>query len=66
GASKDETGFYTHPTIADLWGPSGQGNLFKPGTLTGNFNAVQGPHPYAYDATYVHPQPTVGFAWNPR
>jgi len=66
GASKDETGFYTHPTISDLWGPSGEGNLFKPGTLTGNFNAVQGPHPYAYDATYVHPQPTVGFAWNPR
>jgi hypothetical protein len=66
GASTDETGFYTHPSISDLWGPSGQGNLFKPGTLTGNFNAVEGPHPQAYAPTYVHPEPTVGFAWNPR
>ena len=66
GASTDETGFYTHPTISDLWGPSGQGNLFKPGTLSGNFNAVEGPHPQAYAPTYVHPEPTVGFAWNPR
>jgi hypothetical protein len=66
GASKDETGFYTHPTIADLWGPSGVGNIFQPGTLTGDQNPVEGPHAYAYAPTYVHPEPTVGFAWNPR
>lgn len=66
GASKDETGFYTHPTIEDLWGPSGVGNIFKPGVLTGDMNPVEGPHPYAYAATYVHPEPNFGFAWNPQ
>lgn len=66
GASKDETGFYTHPSISDLWGPSGQGNIFKPGTLSGNFNAVETPAAEAYAPTYVHPEPVVGFAWNPR
>jgi hypothetical protein len=66
GASKDETGFYTHPTIGALWGPSGVGNIFQPGTLTGDMNPVEGPHAEAYAPTYVHPEPTVGFAWNPR
>lgn len=66
GASTDQTGFYTRPTESDLWGPSGQGNIFKPGTLTGNFNAIEGPHAQAYAPTYVHPQPTLGFAWNPH
>ncbi len=42
------------------------GNIFKPGTLTGNFNAVEAPQAQSYAPTYVHPEPTVGFAWNPR
>src|SRR5581483_3747060 len=66
GASTDETGFYTHPSISDLWGPSGEGNLFKPGTLTGNYNAIEAPSAQSYAPTYIHPEPTVGFAWNPR
>jgi len=66
GASKDETGFYTHPTISALWGPSGVGNLFQPGVLTGDQNPVEGPHAEAYAPTYVHPEPTAGFAWNPH
>ncbi len=66
GASKDETGYYTHPDIANLWGPSGVGNIFQPGTLTGVQDPVEGPHAEAYAPTYVHPEPTVGFAWNPR
>ena len=66
GASTDETGFYTHPTIPDLWGPSGVGNIFKPGTLTGNMNPVEGPAAQSYAPTYVHPEPTIGFAWNPH
>jgi hypothetical protein len=65
GASKDETGFYTNPDIANLWGPSGVGNIFKPGTLTGIQNPVEGPRSVSYAPTYVHPEPTVGFAWNP-
>jgi hypothetical protein len=66
GASKDETGYYTHPSVADLWGPSGVGNIFKPGVLTGDQNPVEGPEAESYSPTYVHPEPTVGFAWNPR
>ncbi len=66
GASKDETGFYTHPSIAALWGPSGVGNLFKPGTLTGEQNPVERASPEAYAPTYVHPEPNIGFAWNPH
>lgn len=66
GASKDETGYYTHPDIPNLWGPSGVGNIFQPGVLTGVQNPVEGPHAESYAPTYVHPEPTVGFAWNPR
>jgi hypothetical protein len=66
GASKDETGFYTHPDIPNLWGPTPVGAIFQPGNLGGVQNPLQGPHAEAYAPTYVHPEPTVGFAWNPR
>ena len=66
GASKDETGFYTHPTVADLWGPTGVGDIFQPGTLTGDANPVEGPGAESYSPTYVHPEPNAGFAWNPQ
>src|SRR5262249_27242953 len=66
GASKDETGFYTPPTIADLWGPTAVGALFKPGTLGGDPNPVEGPAAQSYSPTYVHPEPNVGIAWSPR
>jgi hypothetical protein len=66
GASKDETGYYTNPTLTALWGPSGVGNIFQPGVLTGDQNPVEGPRAESYAPTYVHPEPTVGFAWNPR
>jgi hypothetical protein len=66
GASKDETGFYTHPTVADLWGPTKVGALFQPGTLGGNPNPVEGPASESYSPTYVHPEPNIGFAWNPQ
>lgn len=66
GASKDETGFYTHPTVADLWGPTGVGQIFQPGMLNGNQNPSEGPQAESYGPTYVHPEPNVGFAWNPQ
>jgi hypothetical protein len=66
GASQDETGFYTHPTVPDLWGPTPVGAIFQPGNLGGVQDPVEGPHAFAYAPTYVHPEPTVGFAWNPR
>jgi len=66
GASTDETGFYTHPSVKDLWGPTGVGDIFNPGSLTGDPNPVEGPGAQAYSPTYVHPEPNVGFAWNPQ
>jgi hypothetical protein len=66
GASKDETGFYTHPTLANLWGPTAVGDLFDPGVLNGVQNPVEGPSSEAYSPTYFHPEPNVGIAWNPR
>jgi hypothetical protein len=66
GASRDETGFYTHPTIPDMWGPTPVGALFQPGNLGGVQNPVEGPSPEAYAPTYVHPEPNVGVAWNPH
>jgi hypothetical protein len=65
GASKDETGFYTHPDIADMWGPTPVGALFQPGNLGGVQNPVEGPAAEAYAPSYVHPEPNVGVAWNP-
>ncbi len=66
GASKDETGFYTHPTVANLWGPTAVGDLFDPGVLNGVQNPVEGPASEAYSPTYLHPEPNIGIAWNPR
>jgi len=66
GASTDRTGFYTRPDIANLWGPTPVGAIFQPGNLGGVQNPVEGPHAQAYAPTYVHPEPTIGFAWNPR
>ena len=66
GASKDETGFYTHPTVPDMWGPTPVGAIFKPGDLGGVQNPVEGPAAEAYAPTYVHPEPNVGIAWNPH
>ncbi len=66
GASHDETGFYTHPTVPDMWGPTPVGALFQPGNLGGVQNPVEKPGSTAYAPTYFHPEPNVGFAWNPR
>ena len=66
GASTDETGYYSHPTVAGLWGPSGVGNLFQPGVLPGEMNPVETPSKQAYAPTYVHPEPNIGFAYNPQ
>lgn len=66
GASTDLTGFYTHPDVANLWGPSGVNNLFMPGTLSGVQNPTESTSSQAYAPTYVHPQPNFGFAWSPH
>jgi len=60
-----KTGFYTAPGLAGLFGVSGIGNLFKPGTLTGAvpvFNAVN-PSQGAYKSYNLGFDPTIGFAY---
>ncbi|NOT61734.1 MAG: TonB-dependent receptor, partial [Acidobacteria bacterium] len=56
---------YTAATLADVWGVSGAGNLFKPGTLTGRdtqfIQAKKGTG--AYNTDYKNFAPSFGFAW---
>jgi len=57
---------YTTTTVADLFGVSGPGNLFKPNALTGRETQfVQyraGDH--GYNTDYKNFGPTFGFAWS--
>ncbi|HKQ74882.1 MAG TPA: carboxypeptidase-like regulatory domain-containing protein [Blastocatellia bacterium] len=59
---------YTTVSLNDLWGVSGPGNLFKPGTLSGRttqFTQFQkGEESYAAD--YKNFAPNFGFAWSPN
>jgi hypothetical protein len=56
---------YTRPGYAGVWGASGIGNLFKPGTLTGQNTVVnalqQGEAGYAIRNTQF--SPSLGLAW---
>ncbi len=58
---------YTTTTEADLYGVSGPGNLFKPGTLTGRETQFvqfkKGDR--AYNVDYLNFGPTFGLAWRP-
>jgi Carboxypeptidase regulatory-like domain len=66
GPSKDLTGFYHSATEAAIYGPSGVGNLFNPGSLTGDMNPEITSQAEPYKPWHVTPQPAFGFAWNPR
>lgn len=66
GDDHDLTGAYTSALPADLYGPSGLGNIFKPGTLTGETNPTYVARSHAYNPWNVTPQPAFGFAWNPK
>jgi hypothetical protein len=63
---KDLTGKYHSMTPADIWGPSGVGNLFQPNNLPGTMNPVFTARESAYNAWHVTPQPAFGLAWTPR
>jgi hypothetical protein len=56
---------YTTATLNDVWGISGPGNLFKPGTLAGRdtqfIQAKKGTG--AYNTDYKNFAPSLGFAW---
>jgi hypothetical protein len=66
GADHDLTKLYHSANISSIWGPSGIGNIFKPGTLTGNMNPTLDSIPSPYNSWNVSPQPAIGFAWNPH
>jgi len=66
GDDYDLNGAYHNVSKAELYGPSGEGNLFKPGTLTGTMNPVIAARAHAYNSWNVSPQPSLGIAWAPR
>lgn len=68
GDNHDLTGAYHGITsIADVYGPSGIGNLFSPGTLNGNpQGGTIAAQEHQYKPWNVSPQPQIGIAWTPR
>jgi hypothetical protein len=66
GDDHDMTSAYHGASISAMYGPSGVGNLFKPGTLTGDMNPAYVASSHQYAPWNVSPQPTIGIAWNPN
>ena len=58
---------YATATIADIWGVSGVGNLFKPGTMTGKVPQYQNltANTNAYKTDRNNVAPTLGLTWRP-
>ncbi|MFZ0663723.1 MAG: carboxypeptidase regulatory-like domain-containing protein [Acidobacteriaceae bacterium] len=65
-AEKDLTGFYHNAEEDSIYGPTAVGDLFNPGSLTGNMSPTIDANPEPYKPWRVTPQPAIGFAWNPR
>ncbi|MBZ5687854.1 MAG: carboxypeptidase-like regulatory domain-containing protein [Acidobacteriia bacterium] len=66
--SKDLTVGYHSADNVGIWGPSGVGNIFNPGSLTTDPNGLNPQYrarPSAYNGWYKTPQPQIGIAWNP-
>lgn len=67
-STTSDTGDYAKVSYAGLFGVSGEGNLFRPGTLTGQptqFTQLGiGEKLFATD--YKNFAPSVGFAWSPN
>jgi Carboxypeptidase regulatory-like domain len=59
---------YAQNTFDSLFGVSGPGNIFKPGTLTGTETMYTQfkPGDRAYNTDYANVAPSVGFAWSPN
>lgn len=66
GDDHDLTSAYHGASISAMYGPSGIGNVFKPGTLTGDMNPAYVASSHQYAPWNVSPQPTIGLAWNPN
>jgi hypothetical protein len=66
GDDHDLTGSYHGSSLADLYGPSGIGNEFMPGTLTGTENPTSVASSHQYNPFHKTPQPSLGIAWSPN
>lgn len=66
GDNYDLTGAYHSTSLASIYGPSGVGNLFKPGSLLGTSTPTIDARSHVYAPWNVSPQPAVGLAWNPK
>jgi hypothetical protein len=62
----DLTDAYHSAAPVAVWGPSGIGNIFSPGTLTGTDDPQLTLNPSPVKPWFVAPQPAFGFAWNPH
>ncbi|HKD49511.1 MAG TPA: TonB-dependent receptor [Candidatus Acidoferrum sp.] len=68
GDDHDLTGAYHSADPVGIWGPSGVGNIFKPGVLTSDpagLNPSYVGRVHVYKPWNVSPQPSIGLAWNP-
>jgi hypothetical protein len=66
GDNHDLTAAYHSADLEGIYGPSGIGNMFKPGTLTGPADPVLRARSHVYEPWNVSPQPAFGIAWNPK
>ena len=66
GDDHDLKNAYESAGLDGVWGPSGAGNEFMPGTLTGNLNPLLQAHGHQYNAWNKSPQPQIGIAWSPQ
>jgi hypothetical protein len=62
----DLTNAYHSAAPDAIWGPSGNGNIFSPGTLTGTNDPQLTLNTSPVKPWFVAPQPAFGFAWNPH
>ena len=63
---QDLTGAYHSVSPDSLYGPTGAGNLFNPGSFQGTNFPVYQANGHPYNGWYKTPQPTIGIAWNPQ
>lgn len=67
GAPFNRNAIYTSPSFEDIWGQSGVGNIFMPGTLTGNPNPVVDLRARdIYKGQLNNWAPNLGLAWTPK
>lgn len=64
-ADKDLSNLYHSVSEENVWGPSGVGNLFNPGSLNGVADPQISQISQTYNNWNVAPQPAIGIAWNP-